>query len=95
MFSMLLCYKYAIQTKPFLSPFVTSLLLARYKLHCRWLIINQKENFHLVIGKHPSYFERVMCPRYAQASIFTLVAFFNLPISENKIEKRTLFLYVL
>ena len=46
------------------------------------------------IGKHPSYFERVMCPRYAQASIFTLVAFFNLPISENKNEKRTLFLYV-
>ena len=43
------------------------------------------------VGKHPSYFERVMCPRYAQASIFTLVAFFNLPISENKIEKRTLF----
>lgn len=28
--------------------------------------------------KRLSYFERVMCPRYAQASIFTLVAFFNL-----------------
>ena len=46
------------------------------------------------IGKHPSYFERVMCPRYAQASIFTLAVFFYLAISENKIEKRTLFLYV-
>ena len=28
--------------------------------------------------KRLSYFERVMFPRYAQASIFTLVAFFNL-----------------
>jgi hypothetical protein len=35
-----------------------------------------------------------MCPRYAQASIFTLAVFFYLAISENKIEKRTLFLYV-
>ena len=42
--------------------------------------------------KRLNCFERVLCPRYAQASIFTLVAFFNLPISENKIEKRTLFL---
>jgi len=42
----------------------------------------------------PNCFERVMCPRYTQASIFTLAVFFYLAISENKNEKRTLFLYV-